>query len=425
VLKLGHLTLYGNKPIIVLSSRPLDFSSVKGSVIEQKSGEPTEIVRQFKERDFRHIYLDGFKSSSSDPWVRYSSSGKLFFACVGITAFTGLNPLSQSRRIGIFLAASDTGLAQDLKLKPASADMISTQVCNPGVLGLFGLTSCDKLATGEFLDHPSFSLLKKQDGSFRVVVCWVDFIRPSGATLIETAYLDDSTSTWSSAKTLAGGQVSSCTVGGSESQVAITWMRTRVKASQKQYSLEFTTSTDGQNWSSANVLANLGALVQGTNDASTTSKVLSAPYALVIPGQNGLRAVWQARDNSLSISELYIRDVLPKLGSIFTFGDPAVEKFLPGTGTCGAVAGTYEVTGSSGYFRYSVWSLISVKPLGPIFASGADLNAQYGKDDPNHPGFKRIGDYTGVDCSGRFAWASWTDLREGRPEIWGARIPLQ
>ena len=59
VLKLGHLTLYGNKPVIVLSSRALDFSPVKGAVIEQKSGEPTEIVRQLKERDFRHVYLDG------------------------------------------------------------------------------------------------------------------------------------------------------------------------------------------------------------------------------------------------------------------------------------------------------------------------------------------------------------------------------
>jgi len=29
VLKLGHLALYGNKLVIVLSSRPLDFSSVK------------------------------------------------------------------------------------------------------------------------------------------------------------------------------------------------------------------------------------------------------------------------------------------------------------------------------------------------------------------------------------------------------------
>jgi dihydrofolate reductase len=59
VLKLGHLALYGKKPVIVLSSRPLDFSSVKGGVVEEKSGEPTEIVKQLKSRGFKHAYIDG------------------------------------------------------------------------------------------------------------------------------------------------------------------------------------------------------------------------------------------------------------------------------------------------------------------------------------------------------------------------------
>jgi dihydrofolate reductase len=59
VLKLGHLVLYGKKPVIVLSSRRLDFSSVKGGVVEEMSGEPTEIVRQLKSRGFKHAYIDG------------------------------------------------------------------------------------------------------------------------------------------------------------------------------------------------------------------------------------------------------------------------------------------------------------------------------------------------------------------------------
>jgi dihydrofolate reductase len=59
VLKLGHLALYGNKPVIVLSGRPLDFSSVKSAMVEQTAGEPTEIVRQLKARGFKHTYLDG------------------------------------------------------------------------------------------------------------------------------------------------------------------------------------------------------------------------------------------------------------------------------------------------------------------------------------------------------------------------------
>ena len=50
---------YGKKPVIVLSSRPLDFSTVKGGVVEQMAGEPAEIVKQMKSRGFKHAYIDG------------------------------------------------------------------------------------------------------------------------------------------------------------------------------------------------------------------------------------------------------------------------------------------------------------------------------------------------------------------------------
>ncbi|HXW89961.1 MAG TPA: dihydrofolate reductase family protein [Terriglobales bacterium] len=50
---------YGKKPVVVLSSRPLDFSSVKGGVVEQMSGEPAEIVTRLKARGFKHAYIDG------------------------------------------------------------------------------------------------------------------------------------------------------------------------------------------------------------------------------------------------------------------------------------------------------------------------------------------------------------------------------
>jgi dihydrofolate reductase len=59
VLNLGHLALYGNKPVLVLSSHPLDFSAVKGALVEQTSGQPAEIVTQLKARGFQHAYLDG------------------------------------------------------------------------------------------------------------------------------------------------------------------------------------------------------------------------------------------------------------------------------------------------------------------------------------------------------------------------------
>jgi dihydrofolate reductase len=50
---------YGKKPVVVLSSRRVGFSSVKGGVIEQMSGEPSEIVKQLKSRGFKHAYVDG------------------------------------------------------------------------------------------------------------------------------------------------------------------------------------------------------------------------------------------------------------------------------------------------------------------------------------------------------------------------------
>ena len=59
VLKLGHLATYGEKPMVVLSGRPLDFSSVRAGAVEQISGEPTEIIKQLKSRGFKHAYVDG------------------------------------------------------------------------------------------------------------------------------------------------------------------------------------------------------------------------------------------------------------------------------------------------------------------------------------------------------------------------------
>jgi dihydrofolate reductase len=59
VLKLGHLGLYGAKPVIVLSSRLLELPSGRGAVLEQMSGEPGEIVMRLEERGFHHAYIDG------------------------------------------------------------------------------------------------------------------------------------------------------------------------------------------------------------------------------------------------------------------------------------------------------------------------------------------------------------------------------
>ena len=58
VLTFGEWS-YGKKPVVVLSSGGLSFSSVKGGVVEQMSGEPVEIVATLKGRGFKHAYVDG------------------------------------------------------------------------------------------------------------------------------------------------------------------------------------------------------------------------------------------------------------------------------------------------------------------------------------------------------------------------------
>lgn len=50
---------YGDKPVVVLSSRPLDLSKVRGGVVEQMGGPPAEIVRRLEARGLRHLYVDG------------------------------------------------------------------------------------------------------------------------------------------------------------------------------------------------------------------------------------------------------------------------------------------------------------------------------------------------------------------------------
>jgi len=58
VRKLGHFGLYGKRQIIVLSSKPLDLSSVKGK-LEQATGAPQEIAALLTKRGFKHAYIDG------------------------------------------------------------------------------------------------------------------------------------------------------------------------------------------------------------------------------------------------------------------------------------------------------------------------------------------------------------------------------
>ena len=53
---------YGTKPVIVLSSRPIDIPDNMPESIEAMSGSPKEIVTKLSERGVEHIYVDGGKT---------------------------------------------------------------------------------------------------------------------------------------------------------------------------------------------------------------------------------------------------------------------------------------------------------------------------------------------------------------------------
>src|SRR5437868_926663 len=50
---------YGDKRVVVLSSRSLDLSGVRGANVEQMSGAPTEIVAKLAATGAHHLYIDG------------------------------------------------------------------------------------------------------------------------------------------------------------------------------------------------------------------------------------------------------------------------------------------------------------------------------------------------------------------------------
>jgi dihydrofolate reductase len=50
---------YGDKRVVVLSSRPVDLSVARGVMLEQMAGPPAQIVSQLAASGARHIYVDG------------------------------------------------------------------------------------------------------------------------------------------------------------------------------------------------------------------------------------------------------------------------------------------------------------------------------------------------------------------------------
>jgi len=50
---------YGDKRVVVLSSRPVDFASVHGGRVEAMSGTPAEIALRLAASGVQHVYVDG------------------------------------------------------------------------------------------------------------------------------------------------------------------------------------------------------------------------------------------------------------------------------------------------------------------------------------------------------------------------------
>ena len=58
VLSLGPWG-YGDKPVFVLSSRPLEIPDHLSQTVEAMSGSPEEVVARLSERGMTHLYIDG------------------------------------------------------------------------------------------------------------------------------------------------------------------------------------------------------------------------------------------------------------------------------------------------------------------------------------------------------------------------------
>jgi hypothetical protein len=352
----------------------------------------------------------GFRSLG-DPWVRYTPDGRLFYSCIGATDYTTTNILFKTRTVGIFVAVSATGLATDLER--ANIVFKGQQGCR--IDKLADLFHCSQI--GLFTDHPSIGFINV-NMRWRVIACWVDFISgTTGNTSVKVAYTDDGR-TWSSPSTLAGGNVGACTVGGNGSQVGVAWWDKGKDATANNTlddTLKLRLSIDGANWQKAVTPSPLGPLINGV---STTSRLLSVPYGLIFPSADGLKLVWQSGGD---ISQVFLGR--PVTNAARTPIAAGVESFLPGASGCSDVIGAYVSTGAT-QMRYKTW-ILSASGSREIFTSRADSDTVYGSPDPSYPGLPRIGDYTGVDCAGDTAWAVWTELRNRKPEIWGAVLFLR
>lgn len=342
---------------------------------------------------------------SADPWVRFGPNGELLYSCLGVSNTT-LHVFSvATRQVGVFVFMS-TGFASDLATKQPAFSV--TQFCSSA----FSCTG-DQFPTP---DHPSITVMKRGTG-FRIAACWIIFPFVNITPLVAVATSDDGI-TWSTPG--LAGQGVLCAMGGDGSDVngpslarlAVTWL------DSTSNSLMVRTSSDGINWQLPQRLEISDVLDGG----SATDKVHARPYSLIEPTRRGLYLTGQIRNGGKS--NVVVRAISATDRAVI---DSAVhETFLPGVGTCGRVAGMYElmapgIVPPGTPFRYTGWLTDNTVPI-LAFTSGADLYASNAFPVSANPPYT-LNEYTGADCSNSFGWLVWTDVRNGQ-QIWGAQIPL-
>jgi hypothetical protein len=395
-------------------------------------GQPTPDPSQLKRGTLRFPARPSGQpqwKATGDPWVQFGPDGKLWFSCIGELKITA-TVLTR----GVFVARSNTQFAADLNT--VTTRLITSTVRRGDV--------------GEQLDRPSIALVKRSSDVTRLVACWqVDRFDTALTTAIRVAYSDYPNVGPPSSlvqQTLDAGNVKTCEVGsnngltGTDARVAVSWWDALLRDTTLDDRLNIRISTDG-GVTFAPVITlpgPLGPLNQVATVGSTTGRqlfgtlttippLLSMPYALITPGVAGLRAVWQSGTGTgpVLFGELPDPPLTNVVAQPLLSPEGSGNQFLPG-GHCNRLIGAYEITGNGGVFRYKVWLVNGNELPRPILTSNFDLAAAGGVLVPNdlNTEVRRIGEYTGTDCVGHTGWATWTDVHNGFPEIWGAVVPL-
>jgi dihydrofolate reductase len=79
---------YGEKPVIVLSSRQVDISHGIEGKVETMSASPREVVWRLIERGFKHLYIDGGKTIQG--FLREGLIDRIIITRVPILLGTGI-----------------------------------------------------------------------------------------------------------------------------------------------------------------------------------------------------------------------------------------------------------------------------------------------------------------------------------------------